>query len=492
MITTLLWSSPLLVVVLLLASGRVSTMQAGAIGVLLALAVASTSAAPVPLSPAEAARSIGRGLWLAWLAGSVIFGGLFFQQVLAGAAAPDPSRPVEDDEQQRRRLFAACFLIGPFTESATGFGIGYVITLSLIGRLDGLRPRDRLVFGLFSQTFVPWGALAVGTLVGAHLAHLPTAELGMHSAILNMPLLLGWLILFWRLAAASGLRATAAQKLDELAWLAAAALLLVAANRLLDAEVAAVASLGPLIALRFWRDMRPTRAEWCAAAHVAAPYAALAAILIAARAIPPLRDALSTALVIQPPLADTSPYMVLLHPFVWLMAVAASAAILSGRAARLGPAFLSTWRSGRAAIAATLLFLVMAQLLAGSGIANALAGRFLTGLGPAAAVTVSPVFAAIGGILTGSTTGSNGLFMLSQVALGAAAGLPDIGWLAAVQNTAGSAATMLSPIRVAMGCALLGRPDLERATYRAAWPLGAVPLALMALVAAALVLTLAP
>ena len=47
---------------------------------------------------------------------------------------------------------------------------------------------------------------------------------------------------------------------------------------------------------------------------------------------------------------------------------------------------------------------------------------------------------------------------------------------------------MLSPIRLAMGAALLARPDLERAVYRDAWPLGAAPLALMMVAALILIL----
>jgi lactate permease len=485
-VTALLWASPLLVVILLLASGRADTMTAGLTGVVLAFIVAMTPAAPLPLSFGAAANEIAKGLWLSWLAGSVIFGGLFFQQVLRAAGHGKAGAPVAADAGQRRRqLFAACFLIGPFAESATGFGIGYVIALVLLSRLE-LATLPLLVFGLFSQTLVPWGALAVGTVVGAHLSGLSTVELGFRSALLTIPLLAAWLLLFWRLAAQAGLRSTGAARVDDAAWLVAMAALLIVTNLTLDAEVAVVAAVGPLIALRFWRDMRPTAAGWRQAVRTAAPYAALSAVLIAARAIAPLRAVLTAHVVVQPPLAEAPAWPVLLHPALWLVVVAIAAAVAERHGNAVGPAIRETWHRGHKPLLATLLFLVMAQLLAGSGIARGLATALLNGLGPAAAVTISPLFAAIGGVLTGSTTGSNGLFMPSQVALGAAAGI-DIAWLAAVQNTAASAATLLSPIRVAMGCALLGHAEFERPTYRAAWPLGVVPLALMMVAAAVLV-----
>lgn len=490
---TLIWASPLLVVVLLLASGRAGTMTASAVGVALAVAVGLSAVAPVPLSLAGAGREIAKGGWLGCLAGSVILGGLFFQQALrrempAGSPSPiDAAAP--GAAARRRQLFAACFLIGPFTESATGFGVGYVIALAMLSRLN-LKPPHLLILGLFSQTFVPWGALAVGTMVGAHLSGLTPAELGVRSAVLTVPLLGAWLLLFWRFAADAGFNSDLRQRSDDAAWTAAAAALLIVANRLLDAEVAAVAALGLLIALRFWRDVGSSRDRWRAAAHTALPYAALTLVLIAGRALPVLRDWLTSHLVLRPPLADAAAWPVLLHPFIWLLLIPIGHAAATGRAHIIAPAARATWRHGRRTLAATVLFLVMAQLIAASGVARGLAQVFLATLGPAVAIAISPVFAAIGGLLTGSTTGSNGLFMPSQVALGAAAGLPDTGWLAAIQNTAASVATMLSPIRVSMGCAWLGRPDLERPTYRAAWPLGALPFLLM-IAAAALMAWLA-
>lgn len=489
---TLIWASPLLVVVLLLATGRTSTMTASAVGTGLALAVAMSAAAPTPLSLAATELAIGKGLWLGWLAGSVILAGLFFQQALrrdTSIRAVDV--PLAEIEQRRRQLYAACFLIGPFAESATGFGVGYVIALAMINRLGALRPVHLLMFGLFSQMYVPWGALAVGTVVGSHLAGLSTADLGVRSALLSVPLFAAWLVLFWSLAAGAGFRATIGQQLDDVLWTAAAAALLILANRLLDAEVAAVAALGPLIVLRFWRDVGRARTAWREAAHAAAPYVALSAVLIAGRAVPGLRELLNSHAVIRPPLPDAAPWLVLLHPFLWLVLIPIGHAALGGRLATIVPAARETWRHGQRALAATVLFLVMAQVIAAAGIAHSLADAFLAGLGPALAIAAAPVFAAVGGLLTGSTTGSNGLFMPSQVALGTAAGLRDVGWLAAVQNTAASAATMLSPIRVAMGCAWLGRPDLERPIYRQAWLLGVVPFLLM-VAAAALIPWLAP
>jgi hypothetical protein len=96
------------------------------------------------------------------------------------------------------------------------------------------------------------------------------------------------------------------------------------------------------------------------------------------------------------------------------------------------------------------------------------------------AVVVTPLLASLFGFMTSSSAATNGLLMPAQAALAQAAQV-SLPWLAASQNVAAAAATMLSPIRLAMGCALVGRPDLERPVYAHAWPLGVMPLTVLVL-----------
>ena len=86
-----------------------------------------------------------------------------------------------------RRLWSVCFLLAPFAEAVTGFGVGYIIALAALRRL-GLGGLPALLLGLYSQSLVPWGALATGTTVGATLAGLTPNQLGLGSALLQMPI----------------------------------------------------------------------------------------------------------------------------------------------------------------------------------------------------------------------------------------------------------------------------------------------------------------
>ncbi|HEX2738822.1 MAG TPA: L-lactate permease, partial [Rubrobacter sp.] len=127
---------------------------------------------------------------------------------------------------------------------------------------------------------------------------------------------------------------------------------------------------------------------------------------------------------------------------------------------------------------AVLTFVLAGEVVAGSGAAGLLAGG-AEGLGsffPA----VSPVLAALGGALTGSNAASNALFMPLQVE--AARGLDvSTGLTAAVQNVAGSHASMLAPQRLVLAATATGLLGREGDILRAAAAPVAVSIAILAI-----------
>ena len=81
-----------------------------------------------------------------------------------------------------------------------------------------------------------------------------------------------------------------------------------------------------------------------------------------------------------------------------------------------------------------------------------------------------PLFAAVGGFLTGGGSAANAMLMPMTVALARALAV-DPAWIAAVQNSVATNLTMLSPIRVSMGAALLGLaiPTRRSTARRGCW-----------------------
>jgi lactate permease len=86
-----------------------------------------------------------------------------------------------------------------------------------------------------------------------------------------------------------------------------------------------------------------------------------------------------------------------------------------------------------------------------------------------------PLFAAVGGFLTGGGAAANAMLMPMVTALARAVEV-DPAWIAAVQNSVCANLTMLSPIRVSMGAAILALSTSDAVLYRRAWPLALPPL----------------
>jgi lactate permease len=481
-VSTLLALAPLLVVVALLATRRVTLLQAGVAALVTAVPVVIAALpAETPLGPFFLEQTL-RGCWLAWHAVAVIWAGLFFYRALTTADVDVDAGAVPAEAFSHRALFSAVFLLGPFAESATGFGVGMIIAMTVILRL-GIVGAPAILFGLFSHMLVPWGALGIGT--GAGVAHVTPAELGVATAVLISPPLLLFLGIFWRTLAAAGHRPSRAEKLDDVAWIVLLVVSLILANRYLAVELSGLASAGGLLVVRFLRDRRPALADWLAAAGRGAPYLALSGILVASRTVPPVHDTLRSVLDFAP-YTDMPDFAVFYNPSFWLVAVAGTGLVATGRSNRLGRVTVESLIGSWQPAAITVVFIALAIWLSSAGIAALLGERLYAALGPAA-IVASPLFGAIAGFLTSSNTASNGMMIPVLVALGAHAGIAPA-WMGAINNAVGSSMTMLSPIRIAMGAVLIGQPGAGTRVYRLAWPIGLVVVGSLMLEALALLI----
>lgn len=468
-----LYLLPLICILLLLMLTRMSVMMAGMIGLLLTLPGIWVALPETQNLPTFLLNESWRGAWIGWQAISVILAGLVFYQVVR-TAKPSLFGPTEASEAtfSYRQLFLTCFLLGPFAESATGFGVGMIVAVAALTRL-GLTGVDAVVFGLFSQIFVTWGALAIGTVIGAALADMPLATMGLYCAVLTAPLLLGYLGVFWWLTKRLGHAPNLRQRLDDLAWIIALAALLYAANLVIEVEVAGLFATGALLLVRFSWDNKPSWQDLQNVAAKVAPYALLTIALLLTRTIPPLATFLRDIFVFQPA-TDLPVFPLFYHASFWLLLVAIAYGLVNGITRHWRQISNQVWVAGKSPVLVTLIFVIMAQWMAGAGIIATIAASWVDAVGQLA-VLGSPLYGALAGILTASNTASNGIMMGLQATLADYAGT-DPHWIAAVQNVSGSNFAMLSPIRIAMGCALLGLVGMEREIYRRAWPLGGVTL----------------
>lgn len=186
------------------------------------------------------------------------------------------------------------------------------------------------------------------------------------------------------------------------------------------------------------------------------PYAFLLALLTLGNGVLPIRRSLDN---LGPAFAG---------PGLPLLLSAAFAALLLGvGAVALGSVVRKTLWQWLPTAGAVLAFVLAGQVVASSGAAGILAsGAAAAGrLYPAAA----PGLAALGGILTGSNAASNALFMPVQIEAARSLGLSET-ITAAVQNVAGSHASLLAPQRLILAATATGLLDREGEILRLALP----------------------
>ena len=135
----------------------------------------------------------------------------------------------------------------------------------------------------------------------------------------------------------------------------------------------------------------------------------------------------------------------------------------------LGCVAADTARRAWRACVVTLLFVVMAEFYVDSDMARAI-GKGLSATAGSGAILGVPLFAGIAGFLTGGVSAANAMLMPMLAPLAHSAAV-DHAWIAAIQNSVCANLTMLSPVRVSMGAAILALAASDAALYRHAWPL---------------------
>jgi len=474
-------AAPILTPVFLLLILRVSALWAGAAGLAVALALV-TFVSDFGLATGGLRQALLAGALMTWMVAYVLLGGMALYEVMreAGAlkaiaafvaeAVPDPSR----------RALILVLGLSVFFESATGFGIGIVVTAPLFVAL-GHRPRDAALLALAGQCAVTWGALAVGTVLGAELTGVPPARLGILAVPLSLPLILacGLAAVGWTAGWSRVMRA-----LPEVALYAAVLMgVLVTASAVLGVETAgmaaglAVTALGLAISKITQRNtakLFQKHREGPKLGQALAPFAILLLALLATRLVEPLGDLLRHLAVVSAP-GSRLTVPLFYNPGFWLLATTAvSLPILGLSAHRLaplaGPAFRRWW----IATLAVAGFLCFSQIMTASGMTLTLATAVAAAAGQAYVYLLAPV-AGLGGFLTASNAGSNAMFAVFHATLGARLELPA-DWVAAVQNAAGANTTLASPGRVILAAAVTGLVGRESELMRPALVLAGIGL----------------
>jgi lactate permease len=443
--------APLLVAGIALLGLRWPAVWAGVAALAAALAGAvvwpGLSHSGLPVAFAEGFGTSGRVLY-------VLFGGLLLYNVLsAGGAIEAVSRFLGRLEPEKEALGVGVVVgVAPFFESVTGFGVAVVISAPIL-LAAGFSPLRAAVLSSWGQCAVPWGALGVGTVIGADLAAMSFGELSDWSALLSLPLFPVYAVAAVVLAGGwDGIRRRGVEAVS-LGFLAAIGTLVASVYLIpeLSGVIGGLAATAAFFGLR-WRRLYGLEVP----IRGLLPYAFLLALLALANgfgALVGLLESLGPAFV---------------GPGLPLLISCAFAALLFGVGRReAGAALRGTFRQWLPTAGAVLAFVLAGQVVASSGAAALLAS------GAAAFgglyLTAAPAVGALGGWLTGSNAASNALFMPLQLEAARDLGAPET-LTAATQNVSGSHASLLAPQRVVLAATATGLLGREGDITRVALP----------------------
>ena len=343
--------------------------------------------------------------------------------------------------------------VTPCVESMTGFGVGAIFAFPLL-RSMGFAPRRAAILALFGFVTVPWGGLAVGTLVAGRLTGLSFQSVGVASAVISLPVFL--VVGGAATVAAAGWRA-AGRRVPELVVLALSLWVGVwLADVLLGTSLAgavgalvAIAVGLVLIRVRERRSLPPLCREL---GRAALPYGLLLGLLTASRLV-------SAGL----HLGETAT-LVVTSAAIWLIATSVLSGLVlglppSGILAALRAAAFRWWRVALT----TFAFLCLGGLMAAAGMSATLAGAAASLGRPY--LLLATVVGGVGGFLTGSNSGANGMFAAAQAQAADRLGYPVL-WMVAGQNVSASVATMASGPRIQLAMSLLQEEERDPTLFR--------------------------
>lgn len=405
------------------------------------------------------------GVGTSWQVLYVLFGGLLlFNLLSAGGAIGEVSEFLGVLEPEKGALALAVVVgVGPFFESITGFGVAVVISAPIL-LAAGFSPLKAAVLASWGQCAVPWGALGVGTVIGADLSSTSFGELSDYSALLNLPLFPIYALAAATLASGwDGLRRHGVEAVS-LGLVAGLGTLLTSAY-LIPELSGAIGGLAATVVflVRRMGNVSDTRIPL----RELSPYGFLLILLAVTNGPGTVKSALEN---LGPIFTGPGLPLLLSGIFtIWALGLHRNSGLSSVRRT------LVQWLPTAGAV---LTFVLAGQVIASSG-AAALLASLAAGLGGFYALA-APVVGGLGGALTGSNAASNALFMPLQVEAASSVGASQ-GLVAAIQNVAGSHASLLAPQRIILAATATGLLGQEGRIIRAAAPPVAISIVALAL-----------
>jgi lactate permease len=122
---------------------------------------------------------------------SVVVPGIYYNLVLKNLGTLNTIAEAIDriDMPKERKALIIVLGLAPFVESMTGFGVSLLLTVPIMFHLFEAAKAFRL--SMLSMNIMPWGTLALATVIGAALTSHTVRELGVATSVTSFPVFPG-------------------------------------------------------------------------------------------------------------------------------------------------------------------------------------------------------------------------------------------------------------------------------------------------------------
>ncbi len=373
----------------------------------------------------------------------VIVPGLYLNAVLQGQgkiqSLSNMIQLFKLDNTHKALLLLIAFL--PAIESLTGFGVSLFLSIPLFFSLFPDYKAYRL--SIIGMNIMPWGTLALATIVGASLSQEPVNQLSATTALTSLFVfptfgLIGAYII-------DGIEGIKRNLLLALTMGLGLSIMLYVFSLLGLTELAGVLSgltvgaISLTILNKHQKKSKTTnhqQIELSKLFKLLTPYLILLILILASRVIQPVSEFLSSIAILQ---TSRIKFAVLTSPGIFVGIVAAIWYFLE----KVKISHLTIFKKSQTTCLSLFLFAFLAQLMQESGMLNAFSS-FVSSISQEKAMYmfITPALGMLSGNITGSNVGGNALMMTLQQSIGASL---DNGLLfAAVQNSAAGYAVFTS------------------------------------------------
>ena len=352
--------------------------------------------------------------------------------------------------------------VAPMLESLTGFGVSLFFTVPVLVQLFSLR--KALILSLLSMNIMPWGTLALATLIGSQISALPFDPLAVMTSLTSFAVfpVIGFLV--GMICRESGAKWYSGLLYPLLSGVLLSCCL-VFYNFYTTAELAGVyAGLTTAAAILFFELLRFGPGLLAGFTHARlsllnlfAPYLLLIALIGLSR-ITVVYETLQDFFSLQ---NGSVKLFVFTSPGVFIFLTVIFIFAFSEKYRRHTHAFYHGVKRSVYPVAGIMMFVVFAQLHRASGIFKDIAARIIN-LQLSEITFISPLLGMLSGYTTGSNVGGNALFMALQSETGSYFDQQLV--FAALQNSAAGHAVFMSLpiILLTLSIAKTGEQDNAR------------------------------